>query len=90
MSSKLLATHFSYVTYIDLSGKLYKHCYNCFLFGPASFRFSQCPKLSTVLKILKFIFIVQNNKNKKYKNSLVPTHFVTKEVVWFWLDNFDS
>ena len=33
---------------------------------------------------------MQNNKNKKYKNPLAPTDFVTKEMVWFWLDNFDS
>ena len=35
-------------------------------------------------------FFVQNNKSKKYENPLAPTDFVTKEVVWFWLDNFDS
>ena len=33
---------------LDLSGKLYKHCYNCFLFGPASSCFSQH------LKVFKF------------------------------------
>ena len=28
---------------LDLPGKLYKHRSNCFLFGPASSRFSQRP-----------------------------------------------
>ena len=33
---------------LDLSGKLYKHCYNCFLFGPASSRFSQRQKVRSL------------------------------------------
>ena len=40
--------------------------------------------------LIKTYFLAQNNKNKKYENVLAPTDFITKEVVWFWLDNFDS
>ena len=60
---------------LDLSGKLYKHCYNCF-FCPASSCFSQRPKLrSSNFKIHVFM---QNIKNKKYEKPLAPTDFVTK------------
>ena len=38
----------------------------------------------------KIYFLAQNNKNKKYENALAATDFVTKELAWFWLDNFDS
>ena len=38
----------------------------------------------------KIYFLAQNNKNKKYENASAPADFVTKEVAWFWLDNFDS
>ena len=37
-----IATDLPHVTFI-LPGKLYKHRYNCFLFGPAASRFSQRP-----------------------------------------------
>ena len=82
-----LAIHL-HMLLLDLCGKLYKHCYNCFLFGPVSPRFSQHLKLRS--SNFKIQFFVHNNKNKKYENPLVPTDFVTKEMVWFWLDNLDS
>ena len=61
---------------LDLPFKLYKHRYNCFLFGPASYRFPNVRRSSN----FKIYFLVQNNKNRKYDNALVPTDFVTKEV----------
>ena len=70
---------------LHLPGKLNKHRYNFFLFGPASFRFSQRPKV-----FIRIHFLEQNNKNKKYENPLAPTGFVTKKVHgviligWFW------
>ena len=90
---QVLATHLQYhmLVLLDLSGKLYKHCCNCLLFGPVSSHFSQCPKLVKLRSSnFKIHFYVQNNNNKKYKNPLAPTYFVMKEVLLFWFDNFDS
>ena len=45
---------------LDLPGKVDKHRYNCFLFGPASCRFSRRPKVF----ILKFIFSCKTTKTR--------------------------
>ena len=66
---------------LDLPGKLYKHRYNFFLFGPASSRF---------FPTSDGYFPTPHNKNETYENAVAPTDFVTKAVAWFWLDNFDS
>ena len=73
---------------LDLPGKLYKHRYNIIAFFLDRLRLA-FPNVRQSSNC-KIYFLAQNNKNKKYKNALAPTDFVTKEIAWFWLDNFDS
>ena len=53
--------HVCLLLLLDLPGKLYKHCYNCYLFGPASSRFS--PTFEG-LQSLKFIFSRKTTKTR--------------------------
>ena len=76
--STTLATHLPYATFRFNWQTLQTLLQYCFLFGPASPCFSQRLKVFNLFS------------HKKYENSLVRTDFVTKEVAWFWLDNFDS